>query len=87
MKFNNALKLFSRPRQARGCSTNTFIINSLTDSLTDPLVKISLRRRQAQTVKNGVSSHKINYIDIFSEILNLEGHLYGCIGSKLWQFC
>ena len=29
------------------------------------------------------SSHKTNYIDIFSEILNLEGHLNRCIGSKV----
>ena len=28
-------------------------------------------------------SHKTNYIDIFSEILNLEGHLNRCIGSKV----
>ena len=34
-------------------------------------------------VKNGASSHKTNYIDIFSEILNLEGHLNRCIGSKV----
>ena len=34
-------------------------------------------------VKNGASSHKTNYIDILSEILNLEGHLNRCIGSKV----
>ena len=34
-------------------------------------------------VKNGASSHKTNYIDILSEILNLEGHLNQCIGSKV----
>ena len=39
--------------------------------MSDPLVKISLRRRHAQTVQNGASSHKTNSIDIFSEILNL----------------
>ena len=32
--------------------------------------------------KNSASSHKANYIDIFSGILNLEGHLNRCIGSK-----
>ena len=36
-----------------------------------------------QKVKNGASSHKINYIDIFLEILNLEGHQNRCIGSKV----
>ena len=39
-------------------------------SYSDPLGKISLRRRHAQTVKNGASSHETYYI----EILNLEGH-------------
>ena len=34
-------------------------------------------------VKNGASSHKTNYIDIFSEILNLGGHQNCCIGSKV----
>ena len=32
---------------------------------------------------NGASSKKTNYIDIFSEILNLEGHLNCCISSKV----
>ena len=39
--------------------------------------------RHAQTVNNGASSHKTNYFDIFSEILNLGGHLNRCIGSKV----
>ena len=33
-------------------------------------------------VKNCVSSHKTNYIDILSEILSFEGHQSHCIGSK-----
>ena len=33
-------------------------------------------------VKNGASIHKTNYIDIFSEILNPEGHHNCYIGSK-----
>ena len=45
--------------------------------MSDPLVKISLRRCHAQTVKYGASSH------ILSEIRNLEGHLNCCIGSKV----
>jgi hypothetical protein len=48
--------------------------------LSDPLVKIYLWRRHTQKVKNGASSHKTNYIDIFSEILSLEGHQNGCFG-------
>ena len=69
------------------------------DSLSHPLVKISLQRSHGQTVaispciphqnslkytliikkkikkvkKNGAFSHETNYIEIFSEILNLEG--------------
>ena len=37
----------------------------LINSFIPPLVKISWRRRHAQTVKNGASSHKTIYIDIF----------------------
>ena len=51
--------------------------------LRHPLVKISLRRRHAPTVKNGASSHNTKYINIFLEILNLEGHHNCCIGSKV----
>ena len=36
--------------------------------------------KQKSTGKNGASSHKTNYIDIFPEILNLEGHLNRCMG-------
>ena len=51
-----------------GCSTNTFVIHSFILSFTDPLVKISVWRRHAQTVKNCASSHTTNY----TEILNVE---------------
>ena len=37
----------------------------------------------AQMVKNSATSHITNYIDIFTGNLNLEGHLYCCIGSKV----
>ena len=37
----------------------------------------------AKTVQNGASSHKTNFIEIFSEILNLEGHLNRFIGRIL----
>ena len=56
------------------------------DWLSNPLAKIYLRRRYTQTVKNGASRHKINYIDILSEILNLEGHLFAVLVQKLRQF-
>ena len=71
--------LLADPGEARGCSTNTYVTHWFINWLSNPLVKISLRCRQAQTVKNGAFSHKKNYI----EILNLEGHLNRCIGSKV----
>ena len=57
--------------------------SSLINSSRDPLLKISLRCRHAQAVKNGDSSHEISYINILSEILNLEGHLNRCVGSQV----
>ena len=56
--------------EARGCSTNISVINSLIQS---SFVKISLRRRHALMVEDGAFSHKIDYVTIFKEILNLEG--------------
>ena len=38
------------------------------------LVEISLWRRHALLVEDGAFSHKIDYVTIFWEILNLEGH-------------
>ena len=46
-------------------------------------VKISLQRRHAPMVGNGALSHKIDYITIFEEILNLEGHQNRTTGSKV----
>ena len=37
-------------------------------------MKISLQRCHAQMVEDGVFSHKIDYVTIFKEILNHEGH-------------
>ena len=42
-------------------------------------MKISLRRRQAQTVKNGATSHKTNYID-------MKGIKIAALVQKLWWF-
>ena len=40
-------------------------------------------------VKNGAASHKTNYIGIFSEILNLEGHHNRCtlVDFAYWWSC
>ena len=74
--------MFSRPGWSQGLLYK-HPCHWLTDWLSHPLVQIYLRRRHAQTVTNGASSHKTNYIDIFSEFLNLERHLNHCIGSKV----
>ena len=54
--------------------------------MSHPSVKISLRPRHAQTNKDCASSHKIAYVDIFPEIINLEGHLNWFIGLKAMLF-
>ena len=46
-------------------------------------MKIYLQRCHAQTVKNGASNYKTDYIDNVSDILNPEGHQNLCIGSKV----
>ena len=69
--------------EARGCSTNSSVINSLIKSLSHPLVKIYLQRRHALILGDGAFSHKIDYGTIFKEILNLEGHPNCISGSKV----
>ena len=64
--------------KARGFCTNTSVIHSLIHWFIYPLFKISLRRRQDQMVKNVGCSHKTNYIDTCSEILNPEGEKNYC---------
>ena len=46
-------------------------------------MKISLRRRHSPMVTNGALNHKIDYITIFQEILNLEGHQNWITGSRV----
>ena len=46
-------------------------------------MKISLRRRHALTIADGAFSHKIDYVTIFKEILNPEGHPNHITGSKV----
>ena len=43
--------LLADPGEARGCSTNSFVINWLIHSLSDPLVPTALQRCHAQTVE------------------------------------
>ena len=46
-------------------------------------MKISLWCRQALIVEDGAFSHKIDYVTMFQEILNLEGHSNRITGSKV----
>ena len=66
--------LFADLGKASGCSQNTSMIHSLIHWFIDPVVKVSLQRRQAQMVLIDAFSHKTNYIDIFWEILNPYGY-------------
>ena len=45
-------------------------------------VEISIRRRHALMVADGAFSHKIDYVTIFLEILNLKGHPNCIAGSR-----
>ena len=46
-------------------------------------MKISLQRRHALTAVDGAFSHKIDYVTIFLENLNPEGHPNRITGSKV----
>ena len=73
--------IFSRPKRSQGLlykHIRHWFINWFINWLTHPLGKISLRRRHAQNVLNGASSHKTNYLDIFSE-----GHINRFLGSEV----
>ena len=71
--------LFNRPGVAGAVlQTPLLLINSLIKSW---FVKISLWHRHAQMVEIGAFNHKINYITIFQEIPNLQGH-QNCITAS-----
>ena len=46
-------------------------------------MKISLWQRHALTIADGAFSHKIDYVTIFKEILDPEGHANCISGSKV----
>ena len=52
---------FADPGKSMGCSTNTSVIYSFIQSVT-LFLSTALRRRQAQTVKDGDFSHKLDYL-------------------------
>ena len=73
--------IFSRPGQSQGLLFK-HLCDSLIKWVSHPLVKIFLRRCHSQTVENGA-----NYIDIFPEILNLEGIKIAVLIQRLRRFC
>ena len=73
--------IFNRPGVAKAVLLSlSLLIDLVTDSW---FVTISLRRRHAPMVENGALSHKIDYITIFEEILNLKGHQNCTTGSRV----
>ena len=49
------------PGEARSCSTNSFVINQLSQWVSDPFPPIALWRRHSQTVRDKSFSYKIYY--------------------------
>ena len=76
-------RLLADPGEARGCSTNTFVINSFINSVSQPFPPTALRRRHAQTVRDSSSSYKIDYVIVIKTYLNPEGHQNRISGSKV----
>ena len=52
-------------------------------AMSDPLPPLAF---EAQTVRNGASSHKIDYVAHVSDILNLKGYQNYILGSKATTF-
>ena len=59
--YRNNLQTQAKP----GAPLQTPLCYSLIHSLSNPLVKISLRRRHTLMVEDGDFSHKIDYVPIF----------------------
>jgi hypothetical protein len=71
------------PGEARGCSINSLVINSLFHSFSQSLLPTALRRRHTQTVRDSSSSFKIDYIIVIQNFLNPKGHQNQINGSKV----
>ena len=56
--------------KTRGCSINTVVIHYLSYSFSPT----ALRHRQVQTIRDGASSQKVDYVAQVRDILNLKGH-------------
>ena len=51
--------------------------------MSHPLHPLALRRQSAQTVEDGISCHKIDYVKQVFAIKNLKGYQNRIIGSKV----
>ena len=71
------------PDKARGCSTNSLVINSLIESVSQLFPPTALRRRHTQTDRDSSSSFKIDYVIVIKISLNPEGHENPISGLKL----
>ena len=58
------------PGEVRGCSTNTFVTNSVSQ----PFPPTALWRSHAQTGKDSSSSYKIDYVIVIKKFLDPKGH-------------
>ena len=77
------LYIFSRPGEARGCSTNSLVLNYFSESVSEPSPPTALPRRHAQTVRDSSSSYKIDYVIVIKNFLNPEGYQNPINGSKV----
>ena len=59
--------------EARGCSSNTSVIHYSLWAFSS-FVKIYLHHHHALMDGDGAFSHNIDYVTLFKDILNLEGH-------------
>ena len=70
------IKYLADPGEARGCSTNTntntSVIHSFSQSVTDPFPPTGLWHRHAQTVIDSSFSYKIDYVIVIKTFLNPE---------------
>ena len=70
--------LLADPGKARDLSINTIVIHSISH----PFPPTALRRRHAQTVRNGASRHNISYVTQAKDILHFKrtSTLHYCTG-------
>ena len=77
-----ATLLFNRPRRSQGL-LHKQPCDSLIDSVSHPFPPTALPRRHAQTVRDRVSSYKIDNVIVIKSFLNPNGHQNPINGSKV----